>query len=403
MKLRNNFLNTYVICNILFIMFVMLLRKFEFAEYRDILYGQVTFLIINVIIILYYLSKRKFKLEKYDIFLLILIVFSGISCIFTKNLDTAIYGNSYRHEGLIAFLYYYSLFEISSFLRKKDQKIILYAILFFGLISVFVAFFEYAEYNKYIWKSDPLQQNHIFGLTTNSNFLSTKLLLCTLCCFSLYVKENKLWQLILYLIFMYFLLLTNCLSGFVGYMCASILFLILNIKKFKKILLIIGITLVTVLVTNSLYISSIGSDTISMFGEVKEISTGNLNESYGTNRVHIWKETIKIVPKNIYFGVGIDNFLNAFGDEPLKSERGRIIDKAHNEYLQILITEGIFTLIAYLIFIISICLKGLKMNSIYLIPVFGYLVQAFFNISVIEVAPLLYILMGFIAKKAKVK
>jgi putative inorganic carbon (HCO3(-)) transporter len=140
-----------------------------------------------------------------------------------------------------------------------------------------------------------------------------------------------------------------------------------------------------------------------MFKEVKEISTGNLNESYGTNRVHIWKETIKVVPKNIYFGVGIDNFLNAFGDEPLKSERGRMIDKAHNEYLQILITEGIFTLIAYLIFLISICLKGLKMNSIYLIPVFGYLVQAFFNISVIEVAPLLYILMGFIAKKAKVK
>ena len=149
--------------------------------------------------------------------------------------------------------------------------------------------------------------------------------------------------------------------------------------------------------------SSIGSDTISMFKEVKEISTGNLDESYGTNRMHIWKETIKIVPKNIYFGVGIDNFLNAFGDEPLRSERGRKIDKAHNEYLQTLVTEGIFALIAYLIFVIAVCLKGLKTKSLYLIPVFGYLVQAFFNISVIEVAPLLYILMGFMVKKVKVK
>ena len=403
MKLKNNILNLYIIFNILFIMFVMFLREFEITEYISIMYGQTTFLIINAIIILYHLSKRKFKLEKYDIFLLILVVFSGISCIFAKDFETAIFGNEYRHEGLLALLYYYSLFEIASFLRKKDQRIILYVILFFGLISTIVAFFEYSEYNKYIWKTDCFQQNHIFGLTTNSNFLSTKLLLCTLCCFVLYIKENKVWQLILYLVFMYFLLLTNCLSGFVGYICASILFLILNIKKFKKTLLIIGITLLTVFITNHFGMSSIGSDTISMFKEVKEISTGNLNESYGTNRVHIWKETIKIVPKNIYFGVGIDNFLNAFGDEPLKSERGRIIDKAHNEYLQILITEGIFTLIAYLIFVISICLKGLKMNSIYLIPVFGYLVQAFFNISVIEVAPLLYILMGFIAKKAKVK
>ena len=403
MKLKNNVLNLYVIFNILFIMFVMFLRKFEITEYISIMYGQITFLITNVIIILYHLSKRKFKLEKYDIFLLILIIFSGISCIFAKDFETAIFGNEYRHEGLLALLYYYSLFEIVSFLRKKDQRIILYVILFFGLISIIVAFFEYSEYNKYIWKTDRFQQNHIFGLTTNSNFLSTKLLLCTLCCFVLYIKENKVWQLILYLVFMYFLLLTNCLSGFVGYICASILFLILNIKKFKKILLIIGITLLTVFITNHFGMSSIGSDTISMFKEVKEISTGNLDESYGTNRMHIWKETIKIVPKNIYFGVGIDNFLNAFGDEPLRSERGRKIDKAHNEYLQTLVTEGIFALIAYLIFIIAVCLKGLKTKSLYLIPVFGYLVQAFFNISVIEVAPLLYILMGFMVKKVKVK
>ena len=403
MKLKNNVLNLYVIFNILFIMFVMFLRKFEITEYISIMYGQITFLIANVIIILYHLSKRKFKLEKYDIFLLILIIFSGISCIFAKNFETAIFGNEYRHEGLLGLLYYYSLFEIASFLRKKDQRIILYVILFCGLISTIVAFFEYSEYNKYIWKTDRFQQNHIFGLTTNSNFLSTKLLLCTLCCFVLYIKENKVWQLILYLVFMYFLLLTNCLSGFVGYICASILFLILNIKKFKKILLIIGITLLTVFITNHFGMSSIGSDTISMFKEVKEISTGNLDESYGTNRMHIWKETIKIVPKNIYFGVGIDNFLNAFGDEPLRSERGRKIDKAHNEYLQILVTEGIFALIAYLIFIIAVCLKGLKTRSLYLIPVFGYLVQAFFNISVIEVAPLLYILMGFMVKKVKVK
>ena len=403
MKLKNNILNLYVIFNILFIMFVMFLKEFEITEYISIMYGQITFLIINVIIILYHLSKRKFKLEKYDIFLLILIVFSGISCIFAKDFETAIFGNEYRHEGLLALLYYYSLFEIASFLRKKDQRIILYVMLFFGLISIVVAFFEYSEYNKYIWKTDRFQQNHIFGLTTNSNFLSTKLLLCTLCCFVLYIKENKVWQLILYLVFMYFLLLTNCLSGFVGYICASILFLILNIKKFKKILLIIGITLLTVFITNHFGMSSIGSDTISMFKEVKEISTGNLDESYGTNRMHIWKETIKIVPKNIYFGVGIDNFLNAFGEEPLRSERGRKIDKAHNEYLQILVTEGIFALIAYLIFIIAVCLKGLRTKSLYLIPVFGYLVQAFFNISVIEVAPLLYILMGFMAKKQKVK
>ena len=61
----------------------------------------------------------------------------------------------------------------------------------------------------------------------------------------------------------------------------------------------------------------------------------------------IWKNTIKEVPNNLLHGVGVDNFLYAFNNGSLEGKE-MVYDKAHNEYLQILITEGIFSFISYL-------------------------------------------------------
>jgi putative inorganic carbon (HCO3(-)) transporter len=64
-----------------------------------------------------------------------------------------------------------------------------------------------------------------------------------------------------------------------------------------------------------------------------------------------------------------------------------------------LITQGIFSLIAYLSLYGTIIIKKIKSKekNIYLIlPIIGYLTQAFFNISVIEVAPFFYISLGIL-------
>ena len=141
--------------------------------------------------------------------------------------------------------------------------------------------------------------------------------------------------------------------------------------------------------------------------EATEIAKGNLDDSYGTKRMYIWKRTVEIVPKHIWHGVGVDSFHKAFDGKALirKTKTKAIIyDKAHNEYLQLLITQGIFSLIAYL----SLCgyvlfcglHRSIKHNELYLVlPVIGYLVQAFFNISVIEVAPIFWLAMGLCCGK----
>lgn len=82
---------------------------------------------------------------------------------------------------------------------------------------------------------------------------------------------------------------------------------------------------------------------------------------------------------------------------------GATIDKAHNEYLEYAVSCGIFTLIFYLILIFCI-LKGILKNikddkfKIILSVILSYLIQATLNISVIAVAPLFWILLGYAVK-----
>ena len=139
--------------------------------------------------------------------------------------------------------------------------------------------------------------------------------------------------------------------------------------------------------------------------ETIELSRGNYNENYGTKRVEIWRQTIEEVPKYLIHGIGIDNFSLIKNGYPVMIGYNAY-DKAHNEYLQILITEGIFSLISYLLLFGFILIKGIissfKNKKVYLLlPVLGYLVQAFFNISVIEVAPIFYICLGLLIERKK--
>ena len=81
----------------------------------------------------------------------------------------------------------------------------------------------------------------------------------------------------------------------------------------------------------------------------------------------------------------------------------KIIDKAHNEFLEYWACGGILTLISYVALIGVILTKLFKRREddgckIYFLMILGYVIQSFFNISVIGVAPLYWILLGAAVK-----
>lgn len=140
---------------------------------------------------------------------------------------------------------------------------------------------------------------------------------------------------------------------------------------------------------------------IIYFGEEED------KNEMGSGRIEIWKNVLEVIAQSPLLGSGPDTLKDSLIiHNPLQviervNRIGSVIDKAHNEYLQIAATIGIPALIIYLAFLAQICAEQKNMfkdNStfILLIPIISYMVQAFFNISTIGVAPIFYFLLGLI-------
>lgn len=140
------------------------------------------------------------------------------------------------------------------------------------------------------------------------------------------------------------------------------------------------------------------------------VSEGEDNaEEAGSGRILIWKTTLKAIKYKPILGTGLDTLQlrlirdNFDGLYEYIEKYDKIIDKAHNEFLEYWACGGILTLISYVALIGVILTKLFKRREddgckIYFLMILGYVIQSFFNISVIGVAPLYWILLGAAVK-----
>ena len=132
------------------------------------------------------------------------------------------------------------------------------------------------------------------------------------------------------------------------------------------------------------------------------------NDDWGTQRGYTWIRCLQLFAsmnfKSMLFGIGPDTLAPVIydycGDETNIIFEGTYIDSAHNEYIQYLLTLGIFGLCAYLFLVFTLIKKIIKYrNTEPLILIFGasifcYLIQAFVNIAQPITTPLLFIFIG---------
>ena len=408
-KVKDNLLNIYVIINILFIFicsFTYIGLNVPYYYFgRAIIWAFIFNVVIAIIMLIKKITNKEYNLRIYDFLLVGIIIFLIISFIFSINRDVALYGFEGRYEGLFSLIYYLSLTYLCSFVKKKDKKKIIYVLLFTGVFQAIYALLQINEI-KLVSLAYNLGDIWANGLTTNPNFFGSYMLLCLGYALGLFAEEEKKVPNIIYGIILVILLIgllisntTSCAVGLI--IITSYLFIyLLKKKKVEKILIILIMFILTSVTVNNFDKTTLFSDLMKTKDEAVELAKGNGNDNFGTKRMKVWRETMKIVPENIIHGVGIDNYFYAFGKIPLIIGRN-YYDKAHNEYLQILITEGIFALLLYLTLYFISVFRGIKITykdeSIYLLlPVVGYLIQAFFNISVIEVAPIFFISLGLL-------
>lgn len=131
------------------------------------------------------------------------------------------------------------------------------------------------------------------------------------------------------------------------------------------------------------------------------------NDDWGTHRGYNWRIGLENYGKLSFihklFGTGPDTYgiltyLNNY--EEMAAQYNEIYDSAHNEYLQYFITMGPLSLISYLAFLISSGVHMIKMQKhnvsimAILFAVISFAVQAFVNISVPIVAPIVFTLVA---------
>jgi O-antigen ligase len=138
--------------------------------------------------------------------------------------------------------------------------------------------------------------------------------------------------------------------------------------------------------------------------ESREMLHGNLRDEMGTNRVYIWRNALEAFPNYPVSGSGPDTFFHAFPAEA-HGFYGESYDKAHNEYIQILVCQGILGLLCYLVFLGGVFIKSIAKafkNPLVMAvsaAFVGYCIQAFFNISLPIASQILWVLAGVLANK----
>ena len=356
--------------------------------------------------------------------------------IVTKNsvdVNTSIWGAYCRNEGLLCILSYYLLFLNSKSLDKKQISTIVKVLLGTGivqfvycLLQVFLRFpgLELFSLNDVNYMA--------MGFVGNPNFLGSYCIMLLGLALMLYFIKSERKYFWLSIIFFVNLILSQSTGPFFSFIILFIFMIVF--MKFKDIIVWkkVGIVFVSfmlafIVVSNGveLYCKKVFNDkivssytikgdilnTLNLFGASKGNDDENMTiEDYGSGRITIWKNALKIVPKYFWLGSGIDTFGYVYPD----NNKGLYYDKAHNEYLQILVTEGIFSLILYLSLLLTLFVDGIKSNNklvwILMMAFVGYALQAFLNIRVNTVAPTFYIIIGMMAGlisqekvKAKIK
>lgn len=367
----------------------------------------VIFISLPFLIFVYIKDLKNRKLDIFDYLFYLLILAGILSCAFAIDKEWAIFGKEYRHEGFLSVLGYYLLFinwKING--TKEDSKLFLKLLMVIGILnSIYTLLQIYTPFDFIIrYGKDKYMAP---GLCGNPNFLGSLMVtvLCVVVCKFLMEKKFSWKTFLLLILFTVALINAQSTGPYIAFI-VSLLFIIIFLWKKKNIywkkLLVLIATLVVVY-TSVFYVNKLvmKSERCEACDIQKTVDSG------GTGRLKLWENTLDIVKDNFLLGVGFDNFQLAYKPNyTMYTESGalkkvlKIKDCAHNVYLHILTVNGIVGLIPYLLVCLLTFIHGLKSKSktvfLLLAGFVAYSVQAFANISVIQVAPLYYVMIGLI-------
>ena len=410
----------------IFILYVLNVHNYLFPSimngniyFRLDYFYKYTFIILAFMYI-YQVIYEGYELDISDYGMFIFIAFTIFSTFTAYNLKIALNGFPYRYEGMFTLLFY-SFLYLNCKLLKDRTTIKWYISLIIS--CVFLQFVtailqDTGLFQKVIYL---FKTGDIVGLTENCNFLGSLVCMLSIISLGFFLFNKKKYYLIPFFVSYILLLMANSTGPFISFVFTLILVIIFAIVRKIKIWKRLIICLIPMLVLYPFVLH--GNDRITPeikstvhyflnyfdYQKEDELSKDNGEETsstsssvidtsnkLGNGRIRIWRNVFKSVKKRFWLGYGPDNLGLVYEKS---ADDSAMADKAHNVYLHILVSSGIFALLGYLLWLVFIIIKGIKSRdlvvNILCFGVIAYSVQATFNINVSEVTPYFYLVSGF--------
>jgi len=334
MKRFLNKLLFFIICAGFFILPLVLFPSPSQEVTRVFFLNRWVELLLLISLILFFITKKKLKFSIFFAFLLVFFLIAFLTSIFGFDFRKSFWGNYFRADGLFTYLHLLILLLIFSvFWENSWKKKLIYSINFGSIFTSLLFLANKITDNK-------------FGLSSFSQpiLLSGYLLVTFPFLFYLFKKQVKKINRLLLATFMFVQIVVICLTGALGGIIGLSIFFLISVielhKKNKKIIIAgisIFLSLLIVYVTTT---------------KIK-----NKSNFVAESRERIFTKLVLGWSKRPILGYGWANIDYAFEavDWPMRFSNDVYVDKAHSMILEVLVTTGIFGLLAYLsLLVISI-------------------------------------------------
>lgn len=351
--------------------------------------------------------------------ILVLALCAVVSTIFAIDRSTAVFGEYSRDEGMYSLFGYYMLFVVASKIKSDEEKKLLFQwFIMLGLIICFVGILAgWGCLNPITkcWKNTaaiPFGNSNTYGSFASTVFAGTV---------GLYLyaedKRKRIVGLIGTIISAGAVFACSSSSPLVGNILVFIyVFMYGFVKKkngitvgWKRILIVFAVYFAVMFISDVTRGGAVLYEFSANKSEIADAIAGvdGARANMLSSRTGAWLAAIKLMPEYWLTGVGVDNFKYAMNMEGVP-EFLSSYDKAHNEYVQIMMCEGAFAIITYLVFLFIIFFRTVRHRaenvktgnhlyiSLYLMFI-SYLAQAFFNYSVPWVCCYFWILVGLLS------
>lgn len=139
--------------------------------------------------------------------------------------------------------------------------------------------------------------------------------------------------------------------------------------------------------------------------ELQELLHGRPQDTFGSERIGVWRLTLEMSAHSPIFGNGPDTFLYAMDDYMAQTGQELVqrFDNPHNMLLAILSNNGIPAMLAFIVLCAGALAQGLwrmrrnPMLAVLLLAVGCYLAQGMFTFSICLVTPMFWAMLGMLA------